>query len=131
MTSYEEIVRNRAAMLPPELARLMNANDEVFRAATICAQLAADADPSALPVADDYIDALDQLDTALAGRVVPDVRKAAHRYHDTFDLTRTPADTGENERQLLDAVAILGRALAEVEEARPQVLPIIERGNRP
>ncbi|WP_431928579.1 hypothetical protein [Nonomuraea jabiensis] len=119
----DDSTANETAVDSPELERLLKANYELFQKATACAKLAADADPAGLPVGDDYIDVLDQFDTALADRRVHLVREAARRYISTFDLARgaRPADVAG--QKLISAVAALNRKLKSVDEARAQLPP--------
>ncbi|MEU4229533.1 hypothetical protein AB0F17_34995 [Nonomuraea sp. NPDC026600] len=130
MTSpLDDIARNRAALLPPELKELMDAHDEMLKRAYRCAVLAADADASVLPVAADYVDAVCELDAALAGSpvVVASLRQAARRFSEMFDLTiPNGGSASEDEDALIDAVQLLRETLATVDEALAKNAP---RGN--
>ncbi|TMR22047.1 hypothetical protein ETD86_12805 [Nonomuraea turkmeniaca] len=125
MASLDDIDRARAEFCSPELKELMDAHDQMLKFAHRCAVLAADADAAKLPVADGYVDAVAELDAALAARpvVISNLRKAAQRFSSMFDPTAPSEGFGENEDPLLWTVEVLRETLTAVEEARAKNNP--------
>jgi hypothetical protein len=127
-TSQEDPTEGETIEIPAEIRESAAAGDDLLERAILCARAAADADPDKMPVSDDYISVLNELDTVLASRplIVYQVRDAARRYAAAFTFPEgagalAASEAGTNEMALMGAVLLLREAIEAQDAAHAQL----------
>lgn len=104
-------------------------HDLIDQAANV-AELARVADPTKMPVTDDYAGALAELNHSLVDRALHQVYDATQRYQQAFNISGSLLDVikggaGKNEAALLGALITLAASRHELDQALAQ-LPAFE-----